>query len=308
MSSAVVPGNLPLTRLPDDLSLEIFSYLSPAALGLCCQVNSKWRRLASNNLVWREWGRQQFGQYLNVSNVKEFLRECHSQKLGSNDEIVTRIQDFANRISMGHNGRFRCIIGTGRDYRVISVEIKGDRTKLHPVFGAPQDRENDAREFDIKDTAYSHQIGRGDLTDPEPLETRWVAGPITQTTLHPSGERVNSIIPGYRTDGWDKLLGVKEQIWSYTQNPFCVVLRFPRLSRSNIDFDTWVHFNNLEHPTQMHQKIANILQRKVVSLNAQNDREQNKRIFVIGAAAILLLSFVMQMYLISGSSEEQSSL
>lgn len=298
MSSAVVPSNLPLTRLPDDPSLEIFSYLSPAELGHCCQVNSEWRRLASDNSVWREWDRQQFGQYLNVPNVKDFLRECHSQQLGSNDEIVARIQDFATRVSMGYNGRFRCILGTGRGHRVISVEIKGDRTKLHPVFGTPHDCQNDVREFDIRDTAYaSHVVGRGDLINPEPLETRWVAGPITQPTHH-------ATIPGYRADDWEKSLGSNEQRWTCTRGPFRVVLSFPTPLESETDFNTWMHFNSLEHPTQMHQKIANVLQRKVVSLNAQNDREQNKRILVVGAAAILLLSFVVRMYLNSVNSDQ----
>jgi len=172
MSSA---ANLPLIRLPDDPSLEIFSYLTPAELGCCCRVNSEWRRLANDNSAWREWGRQQFGQYLNVPNVKDFLREYHSQQLRSNDEIVARIQDFVTRVSMDHNGRFRCILGTGRGYRVISVEIKGDRTKLHPVLGTPQNCQDDVREFDIRDTAYaSHVVGRGDLINPEPLETTWI--------------------------------------------------------------------------------------------------------------------------------------
>lgn len=280
MSSFVAPGNLFIGELPNVLSIEIFSYLTPADLGHCCELNSALRRLASDNRAWRESGRQRFGQYLNVPNVKDFLRACHLQQLRSNDEVVDRIRDFANRVSMGHNGRFRCILSTGRGHRVISVEIKGDRTKLHPVLGTPRELQDNVREFDIKDTAYaSHVVGRCDLINPEPLDmTRWIGS-------------------------WGGKLGMGEKIWDCTREPFHVVLRFPHPLESETDFNTWNHFSTLGHSTQMQQKIANILQRKVVSLNAQNDREQNKRILVIGAAAILLLSFVMRIYLNSVSSQ-----
>lgn len=257
-----------IARLPEDIYLQVFSHFTPAELALCSQVHPEWRRLASDNWVWREQGRKLFGQYLNVPNVKEFLREYHSQQLRSNDEIVARIQDFANRVSLGHNGRFRCIIGAGRGHRVISVEIKGDREKLHPVLGAPRAREDDVREFDVKDTAYAlHIVGNGDLINPEPSE------------LH----------------HWDKARGDHEQRYACTEGPFRAVLRIPTPLESETDFDTALYFKGLEHPTQMHQKIANILRRKVISLKAQNDRKPDKRMLVVGVL-ILLLSFYLRKY------------
>jgi len=270
MSSAVSSA-LPLTLWSTDTALQIFSHLTPTELGLCCQVNSEWRRLASDNWIWRERGRELFGHYLNVPKIKDFLKEYHSQQLRSNDEIVARIQDFTTRVSLGHNGRFRCIIGAGRGHRFISVEIKGDRAELDPMTGTPQDLQDNAREFDIKDTAYaSHALGRGDLLNPNPIETREIGG-------------------------WSKQLGKHDQIWDYTRKPFRVVLRSPLPLKSETDLQTCYHFHNLKHPTQMQQKIAHVLQNKVVALSAQNNRELNKRIAAVGVSAILLLGFTMKL-------------
>ncbi len=171
-----------------------------------------------------------------------------------------------------------------RGHRVISIEIKGDRTKLHPVEGAPRDREDNIREFNIRDTAYaSHIVREGDLINPEPIEGTWL------------GE--------WRCDGWSKALENNEQTWSCTRGRCHVVLRIPTPLQSEINFNRWLFLNNLEHPTQMHQKIANVLKRKVDSLHSQDDREQNKRVLVV-VFAILLLSFVRQMYLNSASLDQ----
>ena len=116
MSSAA-SRNLPVTRLPDDLSLQVFSCLTPAELGRCCEVNSEWDRLASDNRVWGKLGGKRFGEDLNVPNFKDFYREFYLQQVRGNDGIVARIQDFANRVPLGCNGRLRVICPGDRGHQ-----------------------------------------------------------------------------------------------------------------------------------------------------------------------------------------------
>lgn len=232
-----------------------------------------------------EQDRQLFCPDSKTLKVKNLVRESLPQPLESNDEIVARIQAFANKVSLHHNGRFICNVGTGRGHKVITVEIKGDRTELGPVFKIPQDREDDPRKFDIRDTAYaSHVLGKGDLIDPEPLKRFWVKGPTTRTISYRSGETITYVSPeGYRADAWMKQLGLLEHRWDLTREPFHAMVR---ISREDVEEeeeetgrDTWFDSESIEHPTQIHQKIANILERKIISLKAQNRRERLLRLF-----------------------------
>lgn len=90
------------------LSSSTFSYLKGGELVACCSVSTRWRALASQDKLWERVAKQIFGDALQVPNFRTFLRQCISN---SNDHIVDRIQAFANRISMGQNARFRCVIG-----------------------------------------------------------------------------------------------------------------------------------------------------------------------------------------------------
>jgi|GEM_PF-5391097 len=273
MSSAI-SENFSFTSLSDELLLKVFSYLMPSQVALCCRVNSTWRQLASDNMLWRERGRELFGQYLAVPNVHAFLGEFHSQQLRSNDEIVERIQAFANRVSLGQNGSFRCIIaGAGQGYRTISVEIKGGRTRAPRVSGAPQDREDNVREFDIQDTWHvSHAVGRSDLLNPEPED------------------------PGIWYGSRQLPMRLNDLALKYENGPFSAVVRFTNPLQNEMDFHTWQHFTSLENATQMQQKVNTIIARKISSLSVRNHSEQGQRILVIASSATLLFSLVLRKY------------
>jgi len=44
----------PIEILPDELVLEIFSYLDFATLGRICLVSKDWKRIASDEALWRK--------------------------------------------------------------------------------------------------------------------------------------------------------------------------------------------------------------------------------------------------------------
>ena len=43
----------PITYLPEDKGFKILSYLNEQELVQCCKVSKTWRRLASDNDLWR---------------------------------------------------------------------------------------------------------------------------------------------------------------------------------------------------------------------------------------------------------------
>ena len=55
--------------------------------------------------------------------VQELLRLFYSKKIGSNDELVERVQQFFNRCSIQQNCRFKCILKVGSGYEHLTIEI-----------------------------------------------------------------------------------------------------------------------------------------------------------------------------------------
>lgn len=103
--------------------IQIFSYLNIRDTATCCQVSSKWRQLASENILWVGPAQQLMGEVPSVFNVKSFLQDAYAHKLESNEEIITYIEAFADRVSLGHNASFTCILVANR--RKLEVVIKG---------------------------------------------------------------------------------------------------------------------------------------------------------------------------------------
>lgn len=190
----------PFKSIPSDLTLQIFSFLDRSSLGRCCQVSRDWNALASSNSVWVHFAKKIFnGEILRTANIKGLLRDIEPQILYSNDEIVGRIQAFIDKVPLGKNARFRCVLSTVQGYQPISLEVKG--TQQSEVLDFKEDY------FAVK------ALGNGSLSTPAPLDC-----PIS---LHVQCTKSVQVPSTH---------AFSERIIAYTNphlGPFEVMLRFP---------------------------------------------------------------------------------
>lgn len=262
----------PVIALPEEVSLQIFSYLEKSDLASCCEVNKGWRRLASDNELWAPIARQMFnGEDLKVPNIKASLQVFESKKLKSNEEILDRLQAFINRISLDNNARFRCIITTGSRYQAISVEFKGTQDEIAPQM-LPANT-NNLTDFNFKDDCIAtNGIGDGSLVAYQPPEHL------------PKACRTYT------------LFGIREHIHVFTPNdgPFQAVLRFPD-----------PHMIGLEHQTDMEHRIMNMVQVKLDKLAGQVSRKNSiMYTTAIGVGVVALGAYFLNLYLTSVNSDQ----
>lgn len=258
---AFLPKEASIENIPDEIFLDIFSWLEKTELGKCCRVSKKWQRIISDNALWIEVAKQKFGGKVpSAPNLKSFLQQYEAQMLKSNEEILDRFQAFANRISLGQNGRFRCIISTGSQYGCISVEIKGSQEELNHnthllslCYHSP--------DFDLKDDCIAlNGIGNGSLAGPQQ--------------------------PDYRPTSYSCQSGccMQERVSITTipaRGPFQAVLRFP------------IHYNiaGVTHAfadsPELECGITNIIGIKLDALESQASRQNAVMYTTAGVAAAL---------------------
>ncbi len=114
----------------DILIREIFSRLNKTDLSKCSQVCSDWQMVCSNDVVLKQIATETFGNVPSGLNLPLILQEFGSRHLNSSNEIMDRLQDFLGKVSLGHNARFRCVLRTGKYYKELVVEIKGNKDPI----------------------------------------------------------------------------------------------------------------------------------------------------------------------------------
>lgn len=95
----------PLSYLPEETSLQVLSHLDEQSLGRCCQVSRTWRRIASDDSLWRH-AAQEINTIPQGVNIKSYL-DKHAVK--SYDQVVRLIQEFVNRVPLNQKGEFTCV-------------------------------------------------------------------------------------------------------------------------------------------------------------------------------------------------------
>jgi len=93
----------PMDSIPKECTLQILSYLDAEELAQCCQVSSKWHKMASEDSLWR----QLLSGIAISPNIcaQEYVRN-HAVK--SRRQVIQRIQEFANHIQLNQKGVFTC--------------------------------------------------------------------------------------------------------------------------------------------------------------------------------------------------------
>ncbi len=110
-----------ISQLPTELSLLILSNCSSTDLAKCCQVSKVWKTLAEDNSLWKPIAQSHFDNSILKQSYKSYLK---NNIFSSKEQILERIQAFANRIRKGQNGRFIC---STDDDNLIEIHI-GDGT------------------------------------------------------------------------------------------------------------------------------------------------------------------------------------
>jgi hypothetical protein len=72
----------PVTFLPEEKILEIFSRLGPISLGRCGRVSSGWRGLASDATLWNAFDLRKISSSLDVYNESNWLADVDCPKYG----------------------------------------------------------------------------------------------------------------------------------------------------------------------------------------------------------------------------------
>jgi hypothetical protein len=136
----------PLSVLPDELILKIFSYLNLSTLGKLCCVSKEWKRLASDDILWKKaiykerafgndkWA-QHFGEKVveNEDNIEEFsslplhdyIADCQKLKSIFPDKN-TKNNLMLVRLPKTLNGEFN-IIKTQKLSVQKKISIRSDR-------------------------------------------------------------------------------------------------------------------------------------------------------------------------------------
>ena|ERR1700722_16914117 len=221
----------PIKDLPPECALNILSNLGQKDLGHCSQVCTQWEAFVSDNALWKPGVQQKFSQVQTVPSFKQLLKEVNAQQLQSNDEIVDRVQKFLDRVSLGQNARFRCIIGSGQGQKVLSIEIKGKKegaVVLNNEFADPADGiyefanpANNISDFNFIEDYYApNGIGNEKLTNPTPprYKPRWhLERSDEDLSQHPSFEVF--------------------RIATSARGPFLAIMRSPAYSNSPISLE-----------------------------------------------------------------------
>lgn len=226
----------PVSRLPTEISLNSFFYLNKSDLVSCCQVSKGWRTLADDNQLWKAIAYRTLKDLLpeDISQQcsKAFIKEWEARKLKSNEEIIACLQAFVDRISLGQNARFRCVISTGSQYQIISAQISaGNIDRTLDIHGTPRYLTH----FDFSGDYFGKNIGNGSLLRPQ-----------RPPQLAASGAVANETIEGQR---------VTVYVLRSFQVPFQAILRFPDLPPLNS-----------HHRIDMQDRIMNILACKIHKL------------------------------------------
>lgn len=102
--------------VPNDVMNHVLSFLNAKDLGQCCLVNKAWHKAASNDPLWKQFFK---GENLpSGMNAKKYF-----EKHGVNSKnLVQRIQDFANKVSLNQKGSFTCSFPLNPGY-ILNMEF-----------------------------------------------------------------------------------------------------------------------------------------------------------------------------------------
>jgi hypothetical protein len=215
-------------NLPVELSSQVISYLDKRSLGKCNQLSREWK-------VATDY----------------FLKKA--EQLKSNDEIIRVVQSFLADVSLGKNAKFTCLLSLGRNYQILSVEVKGTKA---PIIRTPNELSTNLREFHFTE----HYIAVNGISD---------------------GSLATLDLPEYQLRSTRALSQRALEEHSFVVEtpiggPFQAMLRFPTLPNSAID--------NL---TPIEKRIQTLLRQKIGELRDQADRQ--KAMMQVTAALIVLV-------------------
>jgi len=106
-----------IDSIPKECTLQILSCLDAEQLAQCCQVSSKWHKMASEDSLWSEL---LSGIAISPNmGAQEYLRN-HAVK--SIREVIQRIQELVSDIQLNQKGVFTCFFPFHPECK-ISIEL-----------------------------------------------------------------------------------------------------------------------------------------------------------------------------------------
>ncbi len=255
-----------ISKLPDEVSLQIFSNLSPKDLASCSQVCSDWKKLVGDNSLWKPFVKNNFNiDERHIENYKQYYVD-NIGKLKSNDEIFKRIEAFTDRISLGQNGRFICRFSHLADskYRPIKITLKGKFNKKVP---------QNLNKFDVEIACeIVNPINNGSLTIPNnvPVFKSALGGSMTGSECTPGTYRT------YRME-------------SPHYGPFQYYFEFPNLKYPVCNF------NNKSDLEKRICELLNFKIRELANQKAWKDIYKKAAIVATISSVVLLSSFIFWM-------------
>lgn len=232
----------PVFELPPEIALYIFSFLDEKSLSRANQVCATWHCFTNDHLLWQEVAKkikEMFhGQIPRNVNIRNLIIELDQQRARTNDEVIDHFQAFMGKVCLGQEARFRCIIGVGKGFQTISIEIKCNK----------EIEDDEPFYYDTKEDCFINQISN-----------------YGQLNIHKSANKpydfslMRLCFTRSQISGAERIYTLPfENSSSLSSLSYQGILRFPNLQNTSFD-----------NPSDMELKIQMILKEKIEDLNEQ---------------------------------------
>lgn len=123
-------SKISIKNLPQENLLHILSFCDKKTLGRCCQVDRSLRTLARDDSLWKVF----YPELEDKSNIKGSLDEKYRWQLQTNDEILDKIKEFVEKLSINKNGKFTCTFSKDFfPFSHLAGEMRSYSEKIQPI-------------------------------------------------------------------------------------------------------------------------------------------------------------------------------
>jgi len=201
-----------------------------------------------------------------------FLNAPKIQIIHSNSELIDRIEAFINKIRMGQNGRFICIVGSDSNHKTICINFKGNHDEIilnqtgMSVFN-----------FNFQEIFYINTIYDGALDRTTPPQHRQQNSSFVQYQKYTSNSQNHLYKIELPND----------------DRSFQAILRFPG----------YVSNKTTDIKTPLENRILDMMTKKLDSLNKKIIDQQVIKNYATAFLSAMLAAYLLNIYLIATSSD-----
>ncbi len=105
-----------IKTLPPECSFQILSKLEAKDLGKCRRVSKEWQTLSSDERLWKNCLTKI--KFPEGFAAREYI---YTHAISTDEEILSRIQEFVNKVQFNQTGIFECLFPFNSDCKITAV-------------------------------------------------------------------------------------------------------------------------------------------------------------------------------------------